>query len=387
MDPKVLLLRALSTPYEVIDSRVIDFASHSTSVQPIRPFLEQHRARLEAAGGAGLCELLGEWLKPERRLETVWDPVFGDLRRVHRDKVTEALERHAALLGLKLQAEGFVEGEWSLSLGGEHRLRWGTWLLPPADGLSVRARTNEVCLELRLGGTTRRVEGRRSEGKWVLDGAEALATIDDPRLSVAFLPASVLIGPEYDSIRSLVATEVPDAFRKAWSEALDLLAQHAPRFSAWVKRFIRHIIPLREDGTLRSNSYPDLPGQLQMSLSTNPAAIAEMLIHESCHQHFFLANRFGPVHDGTDDTLYWSPVQQRGRHLRYILFAYHAFANVVLYYRACRAAGIEPRDGFYEREEPQLLPQLEELEKPLRESPALTALGRNLFEPLRSRIH
>lgn len=388
MDPKAILLRALSTPYEAIDPRVIDFAGQSTSVQPVRPFLDQFRARLESAGGASLCAVLEEWLVPDRRFDTAWDPIFGTVRRLLRDKTTEDLERHAATLGLKLHAEGFIEGEWRLSLGRQHRLLWGTWLLPPAEEVAVRARSNEVSLDLRLGDTIRSVEGWRFGEKWVLDGVEPLATIEDPRFPVAFLPPSLLVGSEYDVIRANVSTDVPDTFRAAWSEALTLLSQHAPMFSPWVKRFIRNIILLRnEDGSLRSNSYPDLPGQIQMSMSGNPAAIAEMLIHEACHQHFFLANRFGPVHDGSDDTLYWSPVQQRGRHIRYILFAYHAFANVVLYYRACRAAGIEPRDGFYEREEPQLLPQLKELERPLRESPALTPLGRNLFEPLSTRIH
>jgi hypothetical protein len=65
--------------------------------------------------------------------------------------------------------------------------------------------------------------------------------------------------------------------------------------------------------------------------------------------------------------------------------AYHAFANVILFRRACAAQGVD--DGRSWREnEPALLADLEVLDAPLRSSSALTVLGRALYEPLRERV-
>jgi hypothetical protein len=61
-------------------------------------------------------------------------------------------------------------------------------------------------------------------------------------------------------------------------------------------------------------------------------------------------------------------------------------ANVLLCYRQCCKSGL--RDGGYiRRQERELLPQLDQLESPLRHTRGLTALGKALWEPLAERIH
>jgi HEXXH motif-containing protein len=96
----------------------------------------------------------------------------------------------------------------------------------------------------------------------------------------------------------------------------------------------------------------------------------------------------GPVDDASDTTLYWSPPIRRHRPLSRILMAYHALANVMLLYDGVRRqpqADVE--DSFYVRANlPDLRAAVQALDEPLRDNPALTALGRGLYQPLADRL-
>ena len=74
-----------------------------------------------------------------------------------------------------------------------------------------------------------------------------------------------------------------------------------------------------------------------------PMDIAEVLVHECAHQYFYLLAYVGPYDDGSDERLYWSPPLRRNRPLSRILMAYHALANVRLFYAAVRASGMRAR--------------------------------------------
>jgi HEXXH motif-containing protein len=71
------------------------------------------------------------------------------------------------------------------------------------------------------------------------------------------------------------------------------------------------------------------------------------------------------------------------------LIAYHAFGNVLLFYRMARARALPAdQDGLdIAKRMKQLEQQLETLEKALQTTTALTPLGRALWEPLYERIH
>ena len=69
------------------------------------------------------------------------------------------------------------------------------------------------------------------------------------------------------------------------------------------------------------------------------------------------------------------------------MFAYHAFANVLLFHRMARANGLSDEPGLYNDQKMQeLRQQLETLEQALHITKALTPLGRALCEPLYHRI-
>jgi HEXXH motif-containing protein len=123
-----------------------------------------------------------------------------------------------------------------------------------------------------------------------------------------------------------------------------------------------------------------------MSVGSNPLALAEMLIHEATHQYYHLLTRVAPVHDGSDDNLYYSPVKRRGRPLPFILLAYHAFGNVLLFTRACIQAGVPDPQQYLRKNEAELVPQLQQLEEGLRQTRALTPAGLALWRGLADRI-
>ncbi len=108
-----------------------------------------------------------------------------------------------------------------------------------------------------------------------------------------------------------------------------------------------------------------------------------MLIHEVTHQYYYLLTRVGQVEDGTDSNLYFSPAKQCGRPIYFILIAYHAFANVLLFSRRCLAAGYDDPRGYLERNLAELSGWLETFESHLNQTNALTDIGTALWMPLK----
>jgi HEXXH motif-containing protein len=76
---------------------------------------------------------------------------------------------------------------------------------------------------------------------------------------------------------------------------------------------------------------------------------------------------------------------QRDRPLDRILVAYHAFANMLLFYRTVLRSGLAD-DPYCVEMETRLSRELEHLERPLRGNPALTPTGVDLSEPLMEQL-
>ncbi len=89
-----------------------------------------------------------------------------------------------------------------------------------------------------------------------------------------------------------------------------------------------------------------------------------------------------------DDALYWSPYVQKNRPIDRILIAFHDFANIVLFYRKCLAAGVG--DDLSQTAEMEIASNLEHLVAAERLSPGSrvdsSPTGRGSFEPLRDEL-
>jgi HEXXH motif-containing protein len=137
---------------------------------------------------------------------------------------------------------------------------------------------------------------------------------------------------------------------------------------------------------LNSGSERFSPGVIYISNQHHRCPLAEMLVHEATHQYAYILTRLGPLDDGTDQTLYYSPIRNAGRPIRFIVLAYHAFANVLLFYRMARAHGLPDEEVLINGDAP-LESHLETLEQALQRTSALTCFGRALWEPLYEQIH
>ncbi len=335
----------------------------------------------------GLSRFLRQGSSSISKFEDAWDVALGYTRRTFLFNNRNDVPRQAAWLGLRLTECG-VEGEWQATLPSATRLRWDRWLLPPARQLSVQSdgRRTRIRLAAAKGRRAREVSFVRNGHGWMAHDATELPVGRFYGCRFVLLPQPALEGLEFGAPPTM-SLLLPEQILAKCRKSLGVLKNYAPMYLPWVQRVLRGIVPVHAMlSELRSGSDFDKPGIIQASFPSRTIAMAETFVHECSHQHFQILSRVGKVEDGSDKTLYYSPVRQTGRPLDKILLAYHAFANVLLFYRMCRKSGLEDEAGYLGRNEPRLVEQLRQLEAPLHQTKGLTELGEALWQPLAHRI-
>lgn len=377
--------RGFSCPYEKFDEPFFEAVATNLAQVAVRLFLNNHSAELEQKG-RGLVSLLENWLAGETTFPTIWDPAFGAALSALAEGREVAPIDAAAAIALRVSAQGRA-AHCEARLSRPTRLFWHHWLLPRADAFSVESDGRRARLRLRHGDTVREAEFTLTGEGWRGVGAEELPRVGPPREGITLLSRDAVGEADLQELGTSLMENIEGGDVEGCSQALRILELYAPPYQLWVSRVIRRVILLRvEDGVMKSGSTNKLLGLIYMSSSRKPMPLAEMLVHEASHQYLNLLCRVGPISDGTDATLYYSPAVRRPRPLERILVAYHAFANMELLYRRCLDGGIDD-DGYCASNQATLLPQLEQLESPLLDNPALTPVGRALFEPLFRRLH
>lgn len=376
--------RGFSCPQEQLDQSLLEAVVVEFAREMTHRFVEKYRAEV-ARGRASLGDFILSWTESEANYETAWSLEFGEVSKMVLTHDPGDLHLHAAALGLRL-AECGQSGEWSFSLGCRSRLRWGRWLLPEWDGISLASDGTEAELQLSLGADRLSLALSRDAEGWNAPGAEGLNYFGSSAHRIIILPRHAIAIASFRELWPMVADGLDADMARTGARALDLLDRHAPVYRVWVERVIRHVIPLHfEKSFISSGSEAGQPGVIHMRYYPNAMATAEILVHEATHQYMHILCRLGDIDDGSDRRLYYSPIRQAERPLWAIVIAYHAFANVLLLYRLCRESGIED-DGYCTKQESLLLPQLRELQRILANNHALTDVGRGLVEPLTERI-
>jgi len=376
--------RGFSCPQEGLDEDVVELITTEYAREYVRRFVDRFEMDLERRG-SGLSGFLSRWSNHPSTFNDVWDVAVADCRTSVLGGNGSSVLRRAASLALRLHACGF-RGEWDLMLDVRSRLRWQEWLLPEARWISVHSEGEEASVRLRQGQKMAEAVFRHRRHSWEAEGAKALPVAIGNGCQIVLLKSEALEGLNFGGRLTFARVPIPIILRSCVN-ALSLLHRDAAVYLPWVRRVLRSIVPVHAElSEMRSGSDFEKPGVVQVSFPITPVALAETLIHEASHQYFQILCRLGGVHDGSDTTLYYSPVRRIGRPIDKILLAYHAFANVVLFYRMCQDSGVRD-SGYCERNEEQLIPQLEQLEAPLRATKALTPLGHALWEPLAERIH
>ena len=347
----------------------------------IELYLNQAEPLLDA-GSDGLKAFLANGAHTEGGM-ALWDWSLGKLYEAVVSDKSDGDLSVAASAALHLGKCGH-QGQWQARFNQPVRLRFDRWMLPPAA--MIRAESHGTHLDLELGqGKHRRTLSFLKGAYWTSVDLTALPTLWAHGTRFSFIDGPLFFDGT-NGLRHPIDHEGLEAIM-AWVEAaLGLLKTHASIYFPWVQRFIHFILPVVSPipGAISSGNILNQHGIVQLSNVSTVHQMAEMLVHEAAHQHFYLLEMAGAYDDGTDRNTYYSPVVQKNRHIRKILLAYHAFANVVLLGRVLAAAGLE--DGYWRDNEERVLGDLVQLEAPLKHNQALTEYGNCLFKPLANQL-
>ena len=89
----------------------------------------------------------------------------------------------------------------------------------------------------------------------------------------------------------------------------------------------------RDRTTLWSFSQPDFPGIVFIDMHLGVVPSIELMVHESAHLYFNIAESAAPLLAPNHSALYWSPLRKDPRPLRGIFLAFHALAFMGAAYR------------------------------------------------------
>jgi len=362
------------------DADVFDLVAlhHARSVA--EAFLDRFRSELDSSSD-GVVRLVEAWLAREPTVEQVRHPSVGLLRRALDPEDETSPTTAAAALLLHLHHTG-TAGAWSASFPAAVDLMWGRWRLPAATSMAVQAADGAARVRTEAGGSAHEVRLSARTGRWVAEHAAELETF-----TISGRPVAVISPVGAESARLLADHDQPPT-RRVVSDlraAADLLDSAAPTYARWASRALWGVVPAQTPpDMLVSASTRACPWMIMVCSPAGPEELAELLVHESTHQYFYLLSQFGPVDDGTDETLYFSPLKETGRPIDAILLAYHACANMLLMHDQLRLAG--HASGFLAERRATLAEQVRTLESHLRRSPSITEIGAALWEPLAERL-
>lgn len=362
------MYEAFASPFEPSDGGLLKAIAVEYARGYTRRFLDRFRLEI-ARSSLGLTDFLAKSISNEVDFEAVWCPAFSELRRGVLDRsdlATRMSVDRAVAAGLHLALAGH-KGSWEVALPTRRLIRVGRLLFGPLRRLGVESDHHQV--------------KARVAGRVTVLPATTLGKHQATLLRMPHRRAAMLVGESLEPIHHEDGQLV-----RGLGHAVSLLSRYSPRYLAWVDRVVRGVHPLvAKPSVMRSSSGLDAPGVIWMSFPASPVQHAEMLVHEATHQYFYLLSRLGPIVDPRHTAQYYSPVKRTKRPLDRILLAYHAFANVLLFYRACLRRGIRDK-GYCRRNEATTIPQLMELDRILRSTTALTPLGHALWQPLAARV-
>lgn len=291
------------------------------------------------------------------------------------------------------------QGRWSMDFAAPRRFSVDGHFFDLDGVVTVDASADRIGIDCR---GERALELRRTAYGWTMSDADRLSDdwhyIAPQRVDYAGFE-SVYLQPwrEPDNAREIIDIvidwppqpaegqtdegRVPAlAIARQIAQALDTLAIADPCYLDWIKPLFRGMAttPLLSDGMRQSGSYVDHPGVFNCGFPTPPEALAEVIVHEMSHQYLMLLSAVVPLVNATMGEVYYSSLKGRVRTLDRVLLAYHACANMSLFWLdlIAREGQTEPRDEQLSI----MLGHTCELADVLEQSKGLTEAGRLLFE-------
>jgi HEXXH motif-containing protein len=373
--------RGFASPFEPFLEEFLQEVTVAHARMLMRRFLDCFAARLKQRSD-GLVSALERWLGSSTTFEDVWDVAFGRLTLCLQDPPAADIVFSAAEAALRIAERG-GKADWEARFDRPTRPRVGPFLLPATDRLRVGANGRQLDLEISRG---------KRKSKQTLPhpvrfdtpagNLERLTVVGGGESGILILRKTAL-GAD-SCVEDVRVDRMPDTIGPPLETVLRLIGRHSPPYLAWLGRVVRQILPLRDDpSTMMSSTAAWRSGVLYSANRPDPAALAEMLIHEGTHQYMYILRRLGSLDDGSDPNLYYSPISRQMRPLGVIVLAYHALGNITLFCRACPPGSpVRPRQI-----EASLAGALAAFEGILRQSRSVTPIGRALWQPLYERLH
>jgi hypothetical protein len=378
---------AFSMPAPGTGEAVFDTIASAYGSSIVTWLLDLHGPEIEGTSD-GLVDLLRRWGRGSASLATVWDIAFGRAHLALKEGRLDIADV-AARLALRISDGGQV-GAWSAAMPPTP-VTVGDRFVEDVTALSVDVaadRDHRVTLT-RADGATVELRRDATGDPWVGPDAGQLRSVG-PGRPVYLLARPMLPGDSGSREifgESLPVSSIDDSMEATFQAGFDVLGQITPHYLPWIERVLHGVVVCanQEPFHLVSGSWEDVPGFVHMSCPHAAIDIADILVHESAHQYFYLLEKVGPLDDGSDDSLYYSPATRTERPLSRLLMALHAFVNVLELYEAVKVDET-PDLAYVLANEPRLLADIALLDEPLRGNPALTDLGRSLYLPLADRL-
>lgn len=298
-----------------------------------------------------------------------WSPAFGTANGFA--KLGECAAAPAAgQLFLALAELGF-EGEFQANYPFPARHRLGASWLASAKSVRMAASRGSVTVITEDASVTM-VFGSEHQGAEIQAGLFGRGWIKwgysvDPLI---LDPGDVPLGAELSGIAVAQLRAAADLI------AID------PQITRWCSRLLYELSLTNSgnDRRLTSRSTPLQPGNVQISLPGPPLHLAELLVHEAAHQHYFLAALAGPyVAPASQDAVVYSALRECQRPIDRVLLGLHALVNItdflVLHAEAGGKMGREAIARIGE-----LAPTIMSMQRPFAGKPAvLSDSGRDLL--------
>lgn len=375
-------VRQFSLPVEPVQEAVFDTIAAAQGVSLVSWLIDFHHYAISRMSN-GLIEYLRNWTKRSVSFDTVWDIAFGRAHLALKEGRLNVADV-ATRVGIRV-AEGCHVGRWTAAVDPTP-ITAGRLLIQDVIHVDVDVRDGgSAVITLRCSDGRSVLLKRASDGSWTGDETYHLRSVGYER-GFLLLPRNALpndTGSQAALGECRAVESVDQRMQAVFADGLAMLGERVPEYVPWVTRVVHGVVvcSIEEPFHLVSGSWEDIPGLIHISSPHIAIDIAEILVHEAAHQYFYMLQRVGPLDDGSDTTLYWSPPIRMKRPLSRILMAFHALVNVLQVYAAVRAAGCADAP-YIAANEPALREAIEALNRPLLRNPALTDLGRSLYEPL-----
>lgn len=390
MDNLFTFSQGFSGPHHGLDNALFEYTVIEHARAKLQKYLNCHGESVSIFSPS-LMEFLNSATIAELPFESVWSLPFGILDTCLETTIPETTTVHNAAISVawQLSCSG-IQGQWSAKCKGVNGLAIDRWILPQLESISIDSQLGILNVKGVDASKSRMTyEFSCGAGKKWSAAHDTVSWLQNHSYGgVKFLTEDITDIPTFEYLRDLVLpiNRIEKAIEKH-TAAMELLTSQAPEYANWVTRVIRSVIPLEtKNGGINSGSSRLEQGIIHASIDCPVEGYAEMLVHEASHQYFYILRRLGRVDDGSDTTLYFSPVKQKGRPIEMILFAYHAFANVVLLGRRCIFENGISESDYFRKNEAFLQPHLYILEEGLQATNALTPLGKAIWQPLRNQL-